>query len=113
MCLSGVCTVCTACTLPEKEGLAEQWISLSCLLALANYLLNFCPLPFRFCEEDIEQILSRRTQVINIETEGPGSTFAKVISQQCTRLIAQVFGVTSRQVFGMTSVYLGTLKHWP
>ena len=33
---------------------------------------------FRFCEEDIDQILERRTQVIQIESQGKGSTFAKV-----------------------------------
>ena len=33
----------------------------------------------KFCEEDIDQILQRRTQTITIETEGKGSTFAKVI----------------------------------
>uniref|UniRef100_A0A4W5ME24 Uncharacterized protein n=1 Tax=Hucho hucho TaxID=62062 RepID=A0A4W5ME24_9TELE len=32
----------------------------------------------KFCEEDIDQILQRRTQTITIETEGKGSTFAKV-----------------------------------
>ena len=31
-----------------------------------------------FCEEDIDMILSRRTKVIQIESEGKGSTFAKV-----------------------------------
>ena len=31
----------------------------------------------KFCEEDIDQILSRRTQVITIETEEKGSTFSK------------------------------------
>ena len=31
-----------------------------------------------FCEEDIDQILQRRTQVVQIESEGKGSTFAKV-----------------------------------
>ena len=30
-----------------------------------------------FCEEDIEQILQRRTQVIQIEAGVKGSTFAK------------------------------------
>lgn len=35
-----------------------------------------------FCEEDIDQILQRRTQVIQIESEGKGSTFAKVIIRQ-------------------------------
>ena len=31
-----------------------------------------------FCEEDIDQILQRRTQVIQIQGEGKGSTFSKV-----------------------------------
>ncbi|XP_041103529.1 chromodomain-helicase-DNA-binding protein 7-like isoform X1 [Polyodon spathula] len=31
----------------------------------------------KFCEEDIDQILKRRTQTITIESEGKGSTFAK------------------------------------
>lgn len=31
-----------------------------------------------FCEEDIDQILQQRTKVIQIESEGKGSTFAKV-----------------------------------
>ena len=30
-----------------------------------------------FCEEDIDAILKRRTQVIQIESEGKGSTFSK------------------------------------
>lgn len=33
----------------------------------------------KFCEEDIDQILQRRTKTITIESEGRGSTFAKVI----------------------------------
>lgn len=32
----------------------------------------------KFCEEDIDQILMRRTKTITIESEGRGSTFAKV-----------------------------------
>uniref|UniRef100_A0A8D2M3Q9 Uncharacterized protein n=1 Tax=Zonotrichia albicollis TaxID=44394 RepID=A0A8D2M3Q9_ZONAL len=32
----------------------------------------------KFCEEDIEQILLRRSTTITIESEGKGSTFAKV-----------------------------------
>lgn len=31
----------------------------------------------QFCEEDIEQILERRTQVIQLESEGKGSSFSK------------------------------------
>ena len=31
----------------------------------------------QFCEEDIDHILQRRTQVIQIASEGKGSTFAK------------------------------------
>lgn len=34
----------------------------------------------KFCEEDIDQILLRRTTTITIESEGKGSTFAKVYS---------------------------------
>lgn len=37
----------------------------------------------KFCEEDIDQILQRRTQTITIQSEGKGSTFAKVC---CTPL---------------------------
>uniref|UniRef100_A0A8C0E8N7 Uncharacterized protein n=1 Tax=Balaenoptera musculus TaxID=9771 RepID=A0A8C0E8N7_BALMU len=33
----------------------------------------------KFCEEDIDQILLRRTHTITIESEGKGSTFAKVL----------------------------------
>lgn len=36
----------------------------------------------KFCEEDIDQILQRRTQTITIQSEGKGSTFAKV---QCAQ----------------------------
>lgn len=35
----------------------------------------------KFCEEDIDQILLRRTKTITIESEGRGSTFAKVYSE--------------------------------
>lgn len=35
----------------------------------------------KFCEEDIDQILQRRTKTITIESEGRGSTFAKVTRQ--------------------------------
>jgi len=31
----------------------------------------------KFCEEDIDHILLRRTQTITIKAEGKGSTFAK------------------------------------
>lgn len=31
----------------------------------------------KFCEEDIDQILQRRTHTITIQSEGKGSTFAK------------------------------------
>lgn len=34
----------------------------------------------KFCEEDIDQILQRRTQTITIQSEGKGSTFAKVLA---------------------------------
>lgn len=37
----------------------------------------------KFCEEDIDQILQRRTKTITIESEGRGSTFAKVDTVFC------------------------------
>ncbi|KAI2570293.1 chromodomain helicase DNA binding protein 8 [Homo sapiens] len=37
----------------------------------------------KFCEEDIDQILLRRTTTITIESEGKGSTFAKVYLSLC------------------------------
>lgn len=36
----------------------------------------------KFCEEDIDQILQRRTHTITIESEGKGSTFAKVKAEK-------------------------------
>lgn len=45
----------------------------------------------KFCEEDIDQILQRRTKTITIESEGRGSTFAKV--NTCT-LIADIWFLT-------------------
>lgn len=44
-----------------------------------------------FCEEDIDQILQRRTQVIQIESEGKGSTFAKVKKSEHQELKIEVF----------------------
>ena len=49
-----------------------------------------------FCEEDIDQILQRRTQIIQIESEGKGSTFSKVRSLMYGGL--QVMCVIDRQV---------------
>jgi chromodomain-helicase-DNA-binding protein 7 len=46
-----------------------------------------------FCEEDIDQILQRRTQVIQIESEGKGSTFAKVIICHNVSQIVHVYAV--------------------
>lgn len=40
----------------------------------------------KFCEEDIDQILLRRTHTITIESEGKGSTFAKVRTSRRGRL---------------------------
>lgn len=39
----------------------------------------------KFCEEDIDQILQRRTHTITIESEGKGSTFAKVTKKITVR----------------------------
>lgn len=43
----------------------------------------------KFCEEDIDQILQRRTKTITIESEGRGSTFAKVLNT--TRYYIHIF----------------------
>lgn len=43
----------------------------------------------KFCEEDIDQILQRRTHTITIESEGKGSTFAKVYSLFSRRTLAK------------------------
>lgn len=40
----------------------------------------------KFCEEDIDQILQRRTQTITIQSEGKGSTFAKVLAKALPRI---------------------------
>lgn len=50
----------------------------------------------KFCEEDIDQILLRRTKTITIESEGRGSTFAKVTTQN-----KGLSGVNSMMVFNL------------
>lgn len=44
----------------------------------------------KFCEEDIEMILKRRTKVIQIESGVKGSTFAKVSMLKIKFLNARV-----------------------
>uniref|UniRef100_A0A674JAL8 Uncharacterized protein n=1 Tax=Terrapene triunguis TaxID=2587831 RepID=A0A674JAL8_9SAUR len=44
----------------------------------------------KFCEEDIDQILLRRTTTITIESEGKGSTFAKVPPVPLRRSFLQI-----------------------
>lgn len=51
----------------------------------------------KFCEEDIDQILQRRTHTITIQSEGQGSTFAKV---QGPSLRSPLWGAR-RKVFGL------------
>lgn len=46
--------------------------------SLVDSLFNVCVCVFRFCEEDIDLILERRAHVIQLESEGKGSTFSKV-----------------------------------
>lgn len=48
------------------------------LIPSVNTLISYLYL-VRFCEEDIDQILERRTQVVVLESQGKGSTFAKVL----------------------------------
>lgn len=43
----------------------------------------------KFCEEDIEEILQGRTSVVQIDSVGTGSTFAKVrINYSTSEMIA-------------------------
>lgn len=58
----------------------------------------------KFCEEDIDQILQRRTKTITIESEGRGSTFAKVNntkekSVQITNIILALNSCIICQIF--------------
>ena len=41
----------------------------------------------QFCEEDIDAILQRRTQVIQIQSEGKGSTFSKVLNNSLSYIV--------------------------
>ena len=45
----------------------------------------------KFCEEDIDQILQRRTHTITIESEGKGSTFAKVHMLLSLKIVENIF----------------------
>ena len=54
----------------------------------------------QFCEEDIDAILQRRTQVIQIESEGKGSTFSKVSLHS-----------TLNQNMSIGAIYLTAYKH--
>lgn len=45
----------------------------------------------KFCEEDIDQILQRRTQTITIQSEGKGSTFAKVNTRRSVDVTIKCF----------------------
>lgn len=49
----------------------------------------------KFCEEDIDQILQRRTHTITIESEGKGSTFAKVHRAIRSRTLEKTIYCTS------------------
>lgn len=53
----------------------------------------------KFCEEDIDQILQRRTQTITIQTEGKGSTFAKVGAQRQETLQTWNICINIRHIF--------------
>ena len=51
---------------------------------------------FRFCEEDIDLILERRAHVIQLESEGKGSTFSKV----CCHVTCHVYVHVTCHVIG-------------
>lgn len=56
----------------------------------------------KFCEEDIDQILQRRTHTITIQSEGKGSTFAKV--WHLSSRVRVGVGAERKLFFGL---------HWP
>ena len=51
----------------------------------------------KFCEEDIDQILQRRTHTITIQSEGKGSTFAKVLDLFWMERKGSLFIVSTHQ----------------
>lgn len=51
----------------------------------------------KFCEEDIDQILQRRTHTITIQSEGKGSTFAKVLDLFWMKRKGSLFIVSTHQ----------------
>lgn len=64
----------------------------------------------KFCEEDIDQILQRRTKTITIESEGRGSTFAKAsekLNWSDTRFLQLKLYINAHQ----SSVVSGSLMH--
>lgn len=65
----------------------------------------------KFCEEDIDQILQRRTHTITIESEGKGSTFAKVTRTGGSSQPPQAAGVAttmSRQLSCLQASFVAT-----
>lgn len=68
--------------------MAPSWMKTMMLTSESSHTENHtifwneCLMPLltrvRFCEEDIDQILERRAHVIQLESEGKGSTFSKV-----------------------------------
>lgn len=67
----------------------------------------------KFCEEDIDQILQRRTHTITIQTEGKGSTFAKVQRLLCRTRVrgSKEEIVDPLTLISQTSVSLNA-NHW-
>lgn len=62
----------------------------------------------KFCEEDIDQILQRRTHTITIQSEGKGSTFAKVQGL----LSRAVEGGREKKMFILWNPLAGLLFLW-
>lgn len=65
----------------------------------------------KFCEEDIDQILQRRTHTITIQSEGQGSTFAKVYRTFSPESIvgSEKKVVQALTLISQTSISLSTL----
>jgi len=73
------CTVRVSCLLiPLQAPLTKKEVEDLLKRGAYGALMDDDRAGDQFCEEDIDLILQRRTQVITIDSVGKGSTFAKV-----------------------------------
>ncbi len=69
----------------------------------------------KFCEEDIDQILQRRTKTITIESEGKGSTFAKVMTFKIFQCICHSWSIDDINKINVPTYqyYCIITRSWP